>query len=508
MSEVSFYRKYRPHNFANLVGQDHIQTTLINALKNNYVSHAYLFTGSRGTGKTTTARLLAKALNCLNLKDEYEPCNECDFCIEINEGKLIDIIEIDAASNRGIDEVRDLKEKINFAPTRSKYKVYIIDEVHMMTKDAFNALLKTLEEPPAHAYFILATTEPYKIPETIISRCQRFDFKRINQKVLMTRLSFIAQKEGIMAEDKALEAISKYVNGGMRDAIGLLEQLRVDDKLTFEHVSEVLGVSDHTLLDKLFECLIEKNSNEAINIIQILHEQGVDFRQFGQEFIDLLRIKMLFAVQNNEYEEVNKLLFMISIFKEEKEKLDSNIPQLSMEIAIIKICGGKISLGKEDSEKMINEKEEQKSVSEISPSKKEEIPESKKEKKENLSKDEEENEKYELNFDTLKEKWPRIMERLISPTLKRSLKNVNLKNLEENELFLEFSSKFHKEKVLETENRAELELLIKKLFDQQVKITANVNPLDIKPVKEKKGDNVEDALDIFGGEIVEEEEKN
>ena len=239
MDQISLYRKYRPHNFDNLIGQDHVRTTLINAIKSEHVAHAYLFTGPRGTGKTSSARLIAKALLCSALKDKHEPCNQCDLCLDINSGRLIDLIEIDAASNRGIDEVRELKEKINFAPSRAKYKVYIIDEVHMMTKEAFNALLKTLEEPPAHAYFILATTEVHKIPDTIISRCQRFDFRRLSLKALMTRLAYICEKEGIEAEDKALEVISRYVNGGMRDAIGLVEQLTVDGKLGHAKVEEI-----------------------------------------------------------------------------------------------------------------------------------------------------------------------------------------------------------------------------------------------------------------------------
>ena len=264
MANLALYRKYRPYNFKNLVGQDSIKNALINAIKAGNPAHAYLFCGPRGTGKTTTARLIAKSLNCEALIDGHEPCNKCQLCEAINEGALIDLIEIDAASNRGIDEIRDLKEKINFAPSRAKMKVYIIDEVHMMTKEAFNALLKTLEEPPSYVYFILATTEVHKIPETIISRCQRFDFKRIDDKALMTRLSFIAQLEDIKAEDKAIEAISRHVEGSLRDAIQLLEQLTVDQKLTFEYVSDILGVTDFETLDKLFESLLINNTESAL----------------------------------------------------------------------------------------------------------------------------------------------------------------------------------------------------------------------------------------------------
>ena len=238
---MSLYRKYRPQTFAHLVGQDHVSQTLLSALRLGRVSHAYLFTGPRGTGKTSTARLVAKALNCLD-ESSVEPCNACEICMEIADGRLIDIIEIDAASNRGIDEMRDLREKIHFAPTRAKLKVYIIDEVHMLTKEAFNALLKTLEEPPEHVYFVLATTEVHKIPETILSRCQRFDFQRIPVKVLVDRLSFIAQEEKIEVEEKALEMIAHHAEGGLRDAIGLLEQMAADGSLTVERVSTVLGI--------------------------------------------------------------------------------------------------------------------------------------------------------------------------------------------------------------------------------------------------------------------------
>src|SRR3989338_8607643 len=255
---MSLYGKYRPQNFANLVGQDHIHQTLLHEIQKGSLTHAYLFAGPRGTGKTSTARLIAKALNCTSKNVEGEPCDACDFCKTISEGSLIDVVEIDAASNRGIDEIRELKEKIQFAPTRAKTKIYIIDEVHMLTKEAFNALLKTLEEPPENVFFILCTTEIHKIPETIISRCQHFDFKRIDMKTIMTRLSYIAQLEHIEAEDGAIELIAQHVEGGMRDAIGLFEQLVHENKLLVDRVREHLGITGHSTLTTLIELLEQK----------------------------------------------------------------------------------------------------------------------------------------------------------------------------------------------------------------------------------------------------------
>lgn len=471
MDEVSLYRKYRPHNFDSLVGQDHIRTTLMNALKSARVSHAYLFSGPRGTGKTSSARLLAKALMCTNLLDGYEPCNECEFCKDVNDGRLIDVIEIDAASNRGIDEVRDLKEKINFAPTRAKCKVYIIDEVHMMTKEAFNALLKTLEEPPTHVYFVLATTEVHKIPETILSRCQRFDFKRISGKALLTRLSFIAQKEGVVAEDKALEVIGKYVDGGMRDAIGLFEQLTTDSKLTFEHVQEILGVTDFSLLEDLFTALMENRTRDALKIAHDMHDQGSDLKQFLHEFVDLLRIKMLDAIADDAAGELPKrLVAMIEIFQEAQQRTESYIPQLPLEIAIIKVTGPveeKIEVRQHQAVKAPEKK-----TIEASPA------------GEGI-----------LTLESVKEKWPRVVERVKTPALRMSLKNAVPVALELPNLTLEFATKFHKDKVMEHDHRVELEEILHEMFQNSLKIAAQVKELEIKPV-------VDEALEIFGGELV------
>ncbi len=507
MEEISLYRKYRPHNFDNLVGQDHVKITLMNAFKSGHVSHAYLFTGPRGTGKTSTARLLAKALNCQNLKDSFEPCGECEFCKEIGEGRLIDLIEIDAASNRGIDEVRDLKEKINFAPTRSKVKVYIIDEVHMMTKEAFNALLKTLEEPPAHAYFILATTEAHKIPETIISRCQRFDFKRITTKALMTRLSYISQLEGITADDRALEAISKYVNGGLRDAIGLLEQLTLDNKLDLERVQELLGISGLSLLENMYEALMKNQTKGALSIINELHIQGSDFRQFSHEFVDLLRNKMLEAVVAEDRRSLARLIKMIEVLQKAQQRLDADIPQLALEIAVIELTNNLEEFQPVKVEQKVAEVEKVVAVAVTVPQERPHQAIVKTTTVENVP-----NVPIDLTMANILQNWPRVVERIKTPSLRNSLKNGKPVSLDGAELTLQFATNFHKDKVFESGHRVELEGVIQEIFKHAVKVTALVKTVEIKSVVEDEvevqpviadSSSVEDALEMFGGKVVE-----
>ncbi|NIA01968.1 MAG: DNA polymerase III subunit gamma/tau [Nitrospirae bacterium] len=496
MDQIALYRKYRPHNFDNLVGQDYIKTTLVNAIKSNHISHAYLFSGPRGTGKTSTARLVAKALICNDLQDDHDPCNKCEFCKDINMGRLIDLIEIDAASNRGIDEVRDLKEKINFAPTRAKYKVYIIDEVHMMTKEAFNALLKTLEEPPSHAYFILATTEIHKIPETIISRCQRFDFRRISNKALMTRLSYIAQMEKITADDKSLEAISKSSDGGLRDAIGLLEQLTTDGKLQFEKVGEVLGVSDSNLLNGMLDSLTNKDTKGALKIVHELHDQGSDLKKFIHEFVNNLRTQLLESVASGDNGKMATLMRMIDIFQEAQNELHiAIIPQLPLEIAVIKIAGPVVAK-MEVSEPKVEEKVAEKVGEKLEP-KAEKTPEERKHKAIDTG-------AIMFTLASIKDNWPRITERIKVPALKQSLKSAVPVKLEGNDLTIQFNTNFHKDKVMEHDHRVEVEAVINEVTDKPVKILVVVKELEIKSVveKEKEDNIVDEALGIFGGEVM------
>jgi DNA polymerase-3 subunit gamma/tau len=283
-------RKWRPQNFSSVAGQEHITETLKNAIKNNRIAHAYLFTGPRGVGKTTTARIFAKALNCKNLKNA-EPCNECENCIDIQNSQLLDVIEIDAASNRGIDEVRTLRESVKYAPTRGKYKIYIIDEVHMLTKESFNAFLKTLEEPPQHTIFIFATTDVHKVPLTIISRCQRFDFRRIQMETIKETLANIAKAEHIKIDDKTLTIISKKADGALRDAESYFDQVVsfCVDKIDAETVARMLNLIDDEIYFEISDAILNKNFKAVFEVTNKIYENGWDFIDFMEGLVEHFR---------------------------------------------------------------------------------------------------------------------------------------------------------------------------------------------------------------------------
>jgi DNA polymerase-3 subunit gamma/tau len=297
MSAQALYRKWRSRTFDEVVAQEHVTRTLRNALQGGRIVHAYLFAGPRGTGKTSTARLLAKAVNCLSAGKE-KPCNDCPICRAIDEGRMLDLIEIDAASNRGIDEIRDLREKVNFRPGEARYKIYIIDEVHMLTSEAFNALLKTLEEPPPHVIFVLATTEPHKIPPTVLSRCQRFDFRRIPLADIINRLSYIVGQEGLMVEPAALELIARQATGSLRDAISLLDQMVAygGEIITLAQVQAVLGVAASQTVAELVDYLARRNIAAGLETINRAINEGSDPRQLARETVEYLRGLMLLQV--------------------------------------------------------------------------------------------------------------------------------------------------------------------------------------------------------------------
>ncbi len=294
MTTQVYYQKWRPSCFSQLVGQEHVSTTLRQSAKQGRVSHSYLFCGPRGSGKTTTARILAKVVNCLDLQDG-DACNACIICQSINEGRFMDIIELDAASNRGIDEIRDIREKVNFSPVQGRRKVYIIDEAHMLTDAASNAFLKTLEEPPGHVIFILCTTEAHKILPTIISRCQRFDFRRISSDLINTRLEEITRTEGVAVDPDALRLVSRYAGGSLRDAENLLEQLAVSyaDGISVRQVEELLGLGHGERELELVSYLLTGNTADALGAINQAAWDGVDSRQLHRQTLELLRAAML-----------------------------------------------------------------------------------------------------------------------------------------------------------------------------------------------------------------------
>lgn len=356
MSYQVLARRWRPQIFQEVVGQDHITRTLINAIKNNRLAHAYLFSGPRGVGKTTVARIFAKAINC-EQGEPGTPCNKCSSCIQITEGTSVDVQEIDGASNRRIEEIRELRENIRYLPSSSKYKIYIIDEVHMLTKEAFNALLKTLEEPPEHAKFIFATTEPHKVPLTIMSRCQRFDFKRIPVQLIVDHLEKITKAEGIDVSRSTLSIIAKHSEGSMRDAQSLLDQVIsfAGKKVDKEDVVEALGIFDRSIVFDITQAIIQGSSKRCLEIIDELYNHGHDIKVFYQLLMEHFRNLMIILIdpdilditeeeKKEAYNQANilgmeKLQFMLNfLINKEQEFMFTYNPRLLMETVLVRLC--------------------------------------------------------------------------------------------------------------------------------------------------------------------------
>ena len=356
------YRKYRPKVFSDVYGQDHVTSTLKNEIKNGRVSHAYLFTGSRGTGKTTCAKILAKAVNCEHNVDG-EPCNECEVCKGLDNGSIYDVVEIDAASNNGVDNIRELRDETNYAPSRGKYRVYIIDEVHMLSTEAFNALLKTLEEPPAHVIFILATTEVHKLPATILSRCQRFDFKRIQPETMAVRLKEVAGLEGLNLDDDAAVLIARIADGALRDGLSILDQCAGRSKeINSDLVSEVAGLAGREAMYKLSDCIANSDSNTAMSIISDLYQNSFDMERLCVEMINHFRnflvaktvrkSRELIICTDDEYNTildaskeftVESIVFALDLFQNTLVTIKGGASaRIEVEMAFIKLCEPKM----------------------------------------------------------------------------------------------------------------------------------------------------------------------
>lgn len=359
MSYLVIARKWRPQTFEEVIGQPHVTRTLQNAVRSNRIAHAYLFTGARGVGKTSVARILAKTLNC-EAEKALAPCNVCSNCREITQGNAVDVLEIDGASNRGIDSIRELRETVRYRPAKSRYKIYIIDEVHMLTSEAFNALLKTLEEPPEHVLFIFATTEPHKIPSTILSRCQRFDFRRIPTQLLVSHLKDIAEQEHARLSDGVLYAVAREADGSMRDAQSLLEQLLAfsGDGLSDEEILDVLGVVDRRSVHRVGKVILDGNVRDCLDVVGELHRRGIDSRRFCQQLCDHFRNLLFLALEGGEMRsqldlpgeereylaaEVAKTtpeslyLYFQMLLKGEEEIRRSTLPRITLEMLLLRL---------------------------------------------------------------------------------------------------------------------------------------------------------------------------
>jgi DNA polymerase-3 subunit gamma/tau len=474
---MTFYRKYRPKLLSDIIGQEFVRQTLQSAIKNQQVSHAYLFFGSRGTGKTSTARILAKALNCKNPKQSGDPCNQCDFCISADSGNFVDIIEIDGASNRKIEHARALIEKIHFAPTLGKKKIYIIDEVHMFTKEAFNALLKTIEEPPDHAHFLLATTELEKVPETIRSRCQVFIFHRFTPEQIAKRLQDIAQKEDIHIADKeALFLIAKKSIGGLRDAIGLFEQVSIDKSLSIKHLQDELGITSFSQVSDFFTLLHHNETEKALHFINEISSEGLSLDDFLEQFLELLREKMiLFSTSEKNPSELSFVLKGIEHFDAARKSLfDTPIPTLPIEIAIIKT----IEMNKSNAENSFLRKQ----IQEHS--------------KEKVKKEDER--KKDLSpvkrIKSLENSWKELLETIDDAVLKGALFQAKY-FLKKKKLSIVFPAQSWKRQIEGTDRFSKLSHACKKIFDQEISISLQVShslPPSIEKIK--KNDHHKEAV--------------
>ena len=352
------YRKYRPKVFSDVVGQEHITSTLSKEIETGKISHAYLFTGSRGTGKTTCAKILSKAVNCLNPVNG-NPCNECEICKGLDSGAILDVVEIDAASNNGVENIRDIRDEINFTPASCKYRVYIIDEVHMLSIGAFNALLKTLEEPPSHVKFILATTEVHKLPVTIVSRCQRFDFKRVSSDAMKQRMAYIADCEGFTADDEALSLVARIADGGMRDALSLLDQCTGHGKhVTADIVCDVAGMTGKDHLFAIGDAVAGTNAGKALEIVNDLHANSCDMERLCSDLVNHFRNLMIvktvksvadilvctteeleqYKTQSGKFT-LENILYCISLLQDSMANIKRGVNRrIEMEMAIIRLA--------------------------------------------------------------------------------------------------------------------------------------------------------------------------
>ena len=536
----ALYRVYRPKTFGDVVGQEHIVKTLKNQIKNNNIGHAYLFSGTRGTGKTSTAKIFARAVNCLNPINE-EPCNECEICIDTLNDNIMDIVEIDAASNNSVDDIRELRESVKYTPSKAKYKVYIIDEVHMLSQGAFNALLKTLEEPPSYVIFILATTEPHKIPATILSRCQRFDFKRVSSKDIASRMSYICKKENIEAEEKALSLIARNSQGALRDALSILDQCMSfgNEKIEHNDVIELLGTVNIDELFELSQSIIDENTKKSLEILNEFIIWGKDIRNLINDLIDHFRNLMVCKVskdldeiislpeesierlkEQSQNVNINDLIRILNILSETQDSMKSSSnTRILAEVTIMKIAQPMFDESKEALIKRIENLEEKIESGNIKVSTVQ-IEQSKDVKSQIIEDDKVEENKEDVAYEEVKSEDVRLVEsswKKVTQKIKYDrklsiaalLKEVNTFNVKDNILYLIFNDNFSfaRSRLNSKDTIEYVESIIREVlnrsFNIQIYLKSEVASLNLSETINKADEGEEILKNIVNKDILE-----
>ena len=536
----ALYRVYRPKTFGDVVGQEHIVKTLKNQIKNNNIGHAYLFSGTRGTGKTSTAKIFARAVNCLNPINE-EPCNECEICIDTLNDNIMDIVEIDAASNNSVDDIRELRESVKYTPSKAKYKVYIIDEVHMLSQGAFNALLKTLEEPPSYVIFILATTEPHKIPATILSRCQRFDFKRVSSKDIASRMSYICKKENIEAEEKALSLIARNSQGALRDALSILDQCISfgNEKIEYNDVIELLGTVNIDELFELSQSIIDENTKKSLEILNEFIIWGKDIRNLINDLIDHFRNLMVCKVskdldeiislpeesierlkEQSQNVNINDLIRILNILSETQDSMKSSSnTRILAEVTIMKIAQPMFDESKEALIKRIENLEEKIESGNIKVSTVQ-IEQSKDVKSQIIEDDKVEENKEDVAYEEVKSEdvrlvessWKKVTQKIKDDrklSIAALLKEVNTFNVKDNILYLIFNDNFSfaRSRLNSKDTIEYVESIIRSVlnrsFNIQIYLKSEVASLNLSETINKADEGEEILKNIVNKDILE-----
>jgi len=481
---MSLYGKYRPQTFSEVIGQDHIVTTLERAQAQDRLAHAYLFSGPRGTGKTSAARILAKGMLIRGIDD---PKIVAQIKKGVLDGSLVDLIEIDAASNRGIDDIRNLVEKIQFSPVAASAKVYIIDEVHMLTKEAFNALLKTLEEPPEYAYFILATTELQKIPLTIQSRCQRFAFRQIQEEDITRHLQKIADDERITIDRPALRTIAHHVQGGMRDAIALLDQLRSLEKITLEDVKQRTGESGQEYVEAMFAAIEQKNTEGILEITHKMEDEAIPLDMFLRLMLRTIREKMHDAIK--EKNDIQELVQLLDVLLEAIRDIRiSPVPGLVLESTLLSLCSENIP-----KETNVTKEPQKEPIPALSSEK----PIDKSKKVASLSEPEQPPETPDFSLETIQKCWPDVLKQTSPPSVRMSLKNGRVTECAKEKVTVSFPSTFHRDKVAKAEAARTIEKILEGIFQKELRLECILEKEKTSVEEEEVVDLAEAAREVF-----------